>query len=153
MSAGKAVADRRELLGLDALKHFAEEIAATVVPGDILALYGEVGTGKTAFVQQLAAALGVTDAVTSPTFTIVSEYHCQKGTIKKLVHIDVYRLTPAEAKRELAVQAALQQAHEDARLTVIEWADRLEELLPAQARRLEFDYGKKTDQRTVIIRR
>src|SRR5688572_16710976 len=87
-----------------ALQEIAAEMASTLKSGDVLLLYGELGSGKTTFVQGLARALGITDSVTSPTFTIVGDYAVnflplsegeQEGVGKRittLVHVDLYRL-------------------------------------------------------------
>ncbi len=118
MSADRIVAS---VADMDA---YAAEVAATLQGGELLLLIGELGAGKTTFVQGLAKALGVTDAVTSPTFTIVSEYPTDRTDITKLVHLDLYRLESGQADTDTAVQESLQQAAHSDRVTVIEWADR-----------------------------
>ena len=73
----------------------AARIAATLRGGEVILLEGELGAGKTAFVKGLAKALGVTDTVTSPTFTLLNEY---QGTRLTLYHFDLYRLAEGEAE-------------------------------------------------------
>lgn len=70
-----------------------KELAATFQGGEVLALSGDLGAGKTAFVQGLAAGLNVKGRVNSPTFTIMKLYPAKKGNIKQLCHIDAYRLS------------------------------------------------------------
>ena len=70
-----------------------QKLAATLKGGEILAFFGDLGAGKTAFVQGLAVGLGVKKIVNSPTFTILKVYPVKKGKIKQLCHIDAYRLS------------------------------------------------------------
>lgn len=106
-------------------------LAAFLKPGDVISLSGDLGAGKTRFVQGLAAGLGVTNHVTSPTFAIIKEY-C--GTGLPLYHFDVYRL---ESPRELS-----DLGYEDywfgEGATVIEWGDRFKNLLPPNTLNVEF---------------
>lgn len=145
----------------------AAKMADKVQGGEILLLYGELGSGKTTFVQGLAKALGIKEPVTSPTFTIVAEYRIppDKGGLRgvsSLVHVDLYRLPPGEAASDPAVQEVLEQAEKKDRLTVIEWADRLVEPRPdgradrlgkvtiPNARHLQFKHGEQINERIVV---
>lgn len=143
----------------------AGRVARELVAGDILLLSGELGSGKTTFVQGLARALGVVDNITSPTFTIVGEYEVNgRGVVKKLIHVDLYRLTDRMAIRDPAVVEVLARREMDERVTVIEWADRLVEhrsdgraerlgalALPG-ARRFTFQHGATADSRLVTVK-
>lgn len=107
-----------------------QQIGRLLRPGQVLALHGELGAGKTLLTQGIAAALGVTQRVTSPTFTLVNRYRTAQGF--DLVHIDCYRL--GEGKVDATLEAAamgLEEllASEDA-VVVIEWAERVASLLP-----------------------
>ena len=77
--------EQTELLG--------KKLAARLKPGDVIAYYGDLGAGKTAFTRGLAAGLGVTECVTSPTYTIVNEYLSGR---MPLFHFDMYRLSSSE---------------------------------------------------------
>jgi tRNA threonylcarbamoyladenosine biosynthesis protein TsaE len=95
----------------------AERLASTLRPGDTLLLHGELGAGKTAFVRGLARGLGADEAdVSSPTFTIVQSY---RGATLTLVHVDLYRLTPAEVE-----DVALDDLMEPGTVLAVEWAER-----------------------------
>lgn len=132
----------------EAMQSVAAEIAKQLKSGDMLLLYGELGSGKTTFVQGLARALGITDPVTSPTFTIVGEYVvAAHPTITTLVHVDLYRLDEKNAARDPAVRDVLERAHDPGRLTVIEWADRLGEAALTGARKISFAHGESPDER------
>ncbi len=110
-------------------KAVAEAISRVVEGGTVLALAGELGAGKTSFVQGLAAGLGVPELgqVLSPTYTLVNEY---LGGRLTLVHIDFYRLAGADAARGLGIEEQIGRA---GALTAIEWADLLPEMVPADA--------------------
>ncbi len=106
-------------------------LAAELRPGDVLALAGDLGAGKTRFTQGLAAGLGVEGGVTSPTFTLVHEY---PGGRLPLTHIDLYRLeNPAEV-----LGIGLDDYLYGEGVTVIEWADKFEALMPPGARWVRF---------------
>jgi tRNA threonylcarbamoyladenosine biosynthesis protein TsaE len=98
-------------------------VAGVLLAGDLVALAGDLGAGKTAFIQGAAAGLGVTDPVVSPTFTLVREY---PGRLE-VVHIDVYRLERISEVLDLNFEDYL----EDGRVVFVEWGDVVQGLLPA----------------------
>jgi tRNA threonylcarbamoyladenosine biosynthesis protein TsaE len=110
---------------------FGEKIAARLVRGDVLALVGELGAGKTQFVKGVAAGLGHGDAVTSPTFTLIHEY---AGGRLPLHHFDFYRAEDADDILRIGFDDYL--AGEG--IVAIEWADKFPALLPARAHWLRF---------------
>lgn len=94
-----------------------EQFAATLAPGAVVLLYGQLGAGKTAFVRGLARGLGAaSDDVSSPTFTIIQEYGGRTAT---LYHVDLYRLDPAEAD-----DLGLDELVSGEGVVAIEWAER-----------------------------
>jgi tRNA threonylcarbamoyladenosine biosynthesis protein TsaE len=118
--------------------HSAEEtitlgrrLAERAPAGTVIALHGELGAGKTCFVKGLALGLGVTQEVTSPTFTIIHEY---RGGRLPLYHIDLYRLDTVQQALDIGIDDYL---HNDG-VTVIEWAERIESLLPANTTHIRF---------------
>jgi len=110
---------------------FGRRLAESFVRGDVIALTGDLGAGKTCLVKGIAAGLGVTQEVTSPTFTIIHEY--RSGTLP-LAHIDLYRLN---SDRE-ALNIGIEDYLNDNGITVIEWAERIESLLPAHTKRIRL---------------
>jgi tRNA threonylcarbamoyladenosine biosynthesis protein TsaE len=106
-------------------------IGQAAPPGLVIALTGDLGAGKTALTQGIAAGLGVGEPVTSPTFTLVNRYATARGI--ELVHIDAYRLgdTASTATREAATIGMEELLTDDQAIIVIEWAELLAELLPA----------------------
>jgi tRNA threonylcarbamoyladenosine biosynthesis protein TsaE len=118
----------------------AARLAATLAAGSVVLLRGDLGAGKTAFVRGLAEGLGINpDQVTSPTFTLVHEYH---GGRLPLVHVDLYRLESAELD-----EIGLDQDLAERGVVAIEWADRLTHR-PAGAVEIEIvDRGE--DQRLI----
>ncbi len=93
---------------------------------DVLALAGDLGTGKTQFVKGLVAGLGSDDEVTSPTFTLIHEYTSGRLPV---YHLDFYRLNHRDELRQLG----LEDYFKGEGVCVIEWADRFPEILPARA--------------------
>jgi tRNA threonylcarbamoyladenosine biosynthesis protein TsaE len=93
-----------------------------VRPRDVIALTGELGAGKTCFVQGAAAALGVTERVTSPSFMLRRDYDGRVG----IMHLDVYRL---ESMQEV-LDVGFAEATADGRVTFVEWGDAMAPLLP-----------------------
>ncbi|HWB59598.1 MAG TPA: tRNA (adenosine(37)-N6)-threonylcarbamoyltransferase complex ATPase subunit type 1 TsaE [Chthoniobacteraceae bacterium] len=106
---------------------FGRTLAATLRKGDVLALAGDLGAGKTQLVKGIAAGLGIAQEVTSPTFTLIHEH---PGGKFPLFHIDLYRLdSPDEA-----LKIGLDEYLSGNGVTVIEWADKFAELVPGEAR-------------------
>ena len=115
------------------------QLGAAATAGQVIALRGDLGAGKTTLTQGIAAGLGITGRVTSPTFTLVNEYAPGSRRLR-LVHIDIYRLgdTSEAACREAATfgleeilgAAAWPDADSDGSVIVIEWAERIAPLLP-----------------------
>jgi tRNA threonylcarbamoyladenosine biosynthesis protein TsaE len=121
----------------------AAEILATLHGRAVLALYGDLGSGKTCFVQGLAEAMGIEEPVTSPTFTLVNEYKGQT----LLTHVDLYRLTNPDE----ALAMGFEELVESDGITAVEWAERAEELLPANTLRLRFRTPEDGQSRIITI--
>ncbi len=118
--------------------------------GEIWLLDGELGSGKTCFVQAIARELKIAEPVTSPTFNIVAEYPLTESKFKKLVHADLYRLSDQQAATDPAVQAIRDDA--EGKLTMIEWGNRWPKGWKYTGR-IKFNYGKQEDQRIIMIKR
>ncbi len=108
-----------------------EIIGRDAMPGDIYALYGDLGAGKTVFTQGMAKGLGIKDHVNSPTFTIMQIY---EGGRLPLYHFDTYRLTSSDELDETGFEGYF---YGDG-VTVIEWASRVEDLLPGDCIRIDL---------------
>jgi tRNA threonylcarbamoyladenosine biosynthesis protein TsaE len=119
-----------------------EVLGRTLGPGDVVALYGELGSGKTCLVQGLVRGLGVSTNATSPTFVLVNEY---RGRLP-VHHVDAYR---TGSLAELMDFGLLDLMGGDG-VTLVEWADRAEPLLPARTIRVRLD-GVGDEPRTIVI--
>ncbi|MBD5460343.1 MAG: tRNA (adenosine(37)-N6)-threonylcarbamoyltransferase complex ATPase subunit type 1 TsaE [Lachnospiraceae bacterium] len=115
-------------------------------PGTVCALTGDLGVGKTVFTQGLAAGLGIAEAVSSPTFTIVQIY--EEGRLP-LYHFDVYRIGDVEEMEEVGYEDYF---YGDG-VCLIEWADLIREILPAKYCRITIkkDLEKGFDYRKILI--
>ena len=122
---------------------FGRRFAENVKPGDVLALTGELGSGKTQFVKGLCAALDCKAAVTSPTFTLVHEY--SRGPLP-IYHFDFFRIED----RQSAERLGLDEYFFGDGVSVIEWADRFPDLIPENARWISFATKFET-QRAIIV--
>ncbi len=116
----------------DETRAIAAELAKELKPGSVLALHGELGSGKTCFVQGLAEALEVKGIVNSPTYTIVNEYY---GRLR-LNHVDLYRLK-SEAD---ALGLGLEELLEGDGITAIEWPEIFSALLPKNTIHIYFEF-------------
>lgn len=113
--------------------------------GKLFVVRGELGAGKTVFAAGFASALGIDEAITSPTFGLANEYDLPGGA--KLYHLDCYRFERPEEMRELGLQDYL---YPENALTLLEWPERIEPLLPSA--RTEIEIGHITEsQRSVIV--
>jgi len=110
-----------------------ERLARCLKPGSVVALYGGLGAGKTCFTKGIAGGLGVAEAVTSPTYTIICEYRTGLGV--PLYHIDAYRLSGDEDFESTGAGEFM--GHEA--ITVIEWSERIPGSIPEDAITVEID--------------
>jgi tRNA threonylcarbamoyladenosine biosynthesis protein TsaE len=113
-----------------ATRAIAAEFARALPPGTVLALHGDLGVGKTTFVQGLASGLGITAPVTSPTFNL---FTLHRGTVN-LVHLDAYRLGSARDFEALLVDEFLSPPW----IFAVEWPERIAEAIPPDALHLEL---------------
>lgn len=112
-------------------RQLAAEFAATLPPDTTLALHGDMGVGKTTFVQGLAQGLGVREQVTSPTFAIYSVY---RGGARTLLHLDAYRLENERQIEELLLEEFLTSPW----VLAVEWPERIADWLPAKTVHLDL---------------
>ncbi|MGN0709223.1 MAG: tRNA (adenosine(37)-N6)-threonylcarbamoyltransferase complex ATPase subunit type 1 TsaE [Anaerovoracaceae bacterium] len=124
----------------DDTRKLGREIADMAKPGDVVALIGDLGTGKTTLTKYIAEGLGVKEEITSPTFTIVNEY---KSGRMPLYHFDAYRLENGLDMMDIGGDDYM---YGDG-LCVIEWADRIAEVLPDETYCVFMEYGEKEGER------
>ncbi len=121
-------------------KKFATDVAQTLKKGDVIALVGDLGTGKTTLSKYIAEALGITETITSPTFTIVQEYH--SGRLP-LYHFDVYRVDDIEEMYRIGYEEYFYGEG----VCIVEWADIVEEIIPEDAKVIFIEYGEDEGER------
>ena len=121
---------------------FGREIGRTCSPGDVYALIGDLGTGKTTLTKYIAEGLGVEESITSPTFNIVKSYY--SGRIP-LHHFDVYRLGSSDEFFDIGGDEYLEADG----VCVIEWADLISDVLPESTKIIEISWlsDAKVDER------
>ena len=129
----------------------ARSMASSLQRGDVVALYGELGAGKTQFVKGLCDGFRVRDAVTSPTFVILNRYSGVDGRNKEifLFHFDLYRVQSAEEIYDLGYEEFLFGNG----ICVVEWAERLGTLLPSRRYDVKIAFGEGADERRISIDR
>jgi len=124
-------------------KRLAAALAELTRAGDVVLLAGDLGAGKTAFAQGFGAALGVTEPITSPTYTLVSQY---SGRLE-LNHLDVYRLEQVTEVLDLGLAEMLDEGG----VTLIEWGDTIIPELPADFLEVRLRLGEGDDDRVIEI--
>jgi tRNA threonylcarbamoyladenosine biosynthesis protein TsaE len=136
--------------GPDQTRGLGAQLGRLLQPGDVVLLSGNIGSGKTTFVQGLARALKVTDYVQSPTFTLVAEHdgRLPDGRPLRLYHIDLYRLDGARETSTFGFEEYLDAP--DA-LAVIEWPERTRDALPAEYLLVEMQYVADTKRQLRLI--
>jgi tRNA threonylcarbamoyladenosine biosynthesis protein TsaE len=125
---------------LQQTKEFAVRLAEKLQPGDVIALEGDLGAGKTTFTKGLAAGLGIQKTVNSPTFTIIKEY---KGRMP-LYHMDVYRV------EDSFEDLGFDEYFEGNGVTVVEWAHLIKEQLPENRLTINLYHDSEHSRRMVI---
>ena len=131
-----------------ATEALAEAFAARLAPGDVIALTGDLGAGKTVFARALIRSLGRAagmeiEHVPSPTFTLVQLYDLAAFT---LYHFDLYRLEAPEEAWEIGIEDAFAGG-----VSVIEWADRIENMLPPDHIRIDLAFGSGETARIATV--
>jgi tRNA threonylcarbamoyladenosine biosynthesis protein TsaE len=121
----------------------AAELADELGPGTVMALHGDLGAGKTCFIQGFAAALGIDEPITSPTYNLIGEY---EGRLP-FHHLDLYRLSGPEE----ALGLGLEEYFDVNGITAIEWAERADGLLPPDLLHIEIKVDDESGARTFRI--
>ena len=121
-----------------------EMLAGRLEPGTVIAFTGDLGAGKTAFVRGLARGLGITERVTSPTFTLVNEY---EGGRLPLFHFDMYRLGSADELFDIGWEDYLARGG----VCAVEWSENVSDALEEGCLRVDIRRGERDDQRRITI--
>ncbi|MET0902777.1 MAG: tRNA (adenosine(37)-N6)-threonylcarbamoyltransferase complex ATPase subunit type 1 TsaE [Acidimicrobiales bacterium] len=129
---------------VDATRALAGAVSSLARPGDVIVLAGDLGAGKTAFVQGFGRGLGVTDRITSPTFTLV---HVYEGRLL-VHHLDVYRLEQMNEALDLGLPEMLDEGG----VVLIEWGDAILPMLPHDFLEVRLTFGMGDDDRHVAFR-
>ena len=119
---------------------FGLDLGKSLEKGDIVALVGDLGTGKTALTKYIAEGLGIAGPITSPTFTVVQEYH--DGRLP-LYHFDVYRVYDEDELFEMGYEEYFYGEG----VCVVEWADLIEGLLPPETKLIRIEHGTNPEER------
>ena len=122
----------------------AAEVARLLKPGTVVALHGDLGAGKTTFAQGIGFALGLHRPVTSPTFTVCTEYDTPAF---KLVHMDLYRLTGPDDLLAIGYPEYL----ETGAVVVVEWPERAGDLIPPDALHVTFSLTDEPEKRVIEV--
>lgn len=126
---------------LNQTQNIAKEILGKKHPSKsgatVFALYGDLGSGKTTFVQSAAKEFGLEDEITSPTFVILKKYNLANKSFEKFIHVDTYRI---DEDKELSTLGFEEDLNNPKNIIFIEWADRVENLLPEGAHKIGFKF-------------
>lgn len=121
-----------------------QRLAERLQPGDVIAYTGDLGAGKTAFTRGLARGLGITERITSPTFTIVNEY---QGGRLPLFHFDMYRLGSSDELYEIGWEDYLARGG----VCAVEWSEIVADALEEDCIRVDIRQGDTENQRKITI--
>ena len=141
---------------------FAFDLAKSAHGGEIFALSGDLGGGKTTFTQGFAKGLGIKESVNSPTFVLIKEYDIgkfqipnsksqinskfQKSKPEKLIHIDLYRLK----KIDKIFLKEIQEYFTHRNIVIIEWAEKIKNILPPQTKWLKFEFVDENTRNIIL---
>ncbi len=117
-------------------KELGFNFAKTLEKGQVVCLYGDLGSGKTTFVQGIAVGLGIKNRIISPTFVIVRSY---ESGVMSFYHIDLYR---TESEKDIEVLGIEEIINNPQNIAVIEWAEKMKSLIPEKRIDIKFSYKK-----------
>ena len=123
-------------------KNFAQKLAKNLVPGNIVVLTGELGSGKTKFVEGFLSYFGLENEISSPTFTIVNEY--QKNDIN-IYHFDVYRLEDSSEFYAIGGEEYFEKG-----ICIIEWGELIEDALPKKYIKIDFSRNSENENERIL---
>lgn len=133
---------RIQLSSEEELLFFASRFVDELQANDVVELVGDLGAGKTTFVRALGKALGITDKIKSPTFTVMQEYRVHHPVIARLLHLDLYRFSDTEELESLALDEEL----DGKTILMIEWPNAVGHLPVKTTKRLQFSILTETER-------
>lgn len=133
-----------DIKSVEEMQNLGRRIADNIKGGDVIALIGDLGVGKTEMTKSIAKSLGIKSHVTSPTFTIVKDYIGDKF---RLHHFDVFRMNDSEEFLDIGGMEML----DDGSISIIEWADIINDVLPEDTIYIKLEYAENEYSRTVTI--
>tara|TARA_B100001964_G_scaffold226275_1_gene275002 strand:- start:177 stop:599 length:423 start_codon:yes stop_codon:yes gene_type:complete len=131
---------------IEETKKVAEDLVSKLKDISFIALIGNLGAGKTFFVKALAKKLGVVENITSPTFVLMKVYDTKNKKIKKLVHVDCYRLEGKEDLDDIGLEDYMKEKNT---LIIIEWADKISNL-PVHSLKIKIEIKGKNKRKIII---
>jgi tRNA threonylcarbamoyladenosine biosynthesis protein TsaE len=131
-------------------QELGRDFAKTLKKGDVVRLYGDLGSGKTTFVQGLAQGLGINSRIISPTFVVVRNYRMKnnESNVMDFYHIDLYRMESGKDIEVLGIEEIMNNKNN---IVVIEWAEKLKKYCSEKGIGIEFFY-EKNDARRIVFR-
>ena len=141
--------DKREIItsSEEETEAVGRELAQSLPPGSSVLLRGNLGAGKTVFSRGFARGLGITEPVSSPTYTIVQEYELPAGG--RLYHLDLYRISDVNAALAFGVDEFLD---DPSGVSLIEWPDRISGILPENAICVDIEHLSDSQRRLTVCR-
>jgi tRNA threonylcarbamoyladenosine biosynthesis protein TsaE len=128
---------------------FGKDLALNCFGGEIFAVSGPLGSGKTSLAQGLALGFNIRTKVNSPTFNIIKLYLVKNHkTIKEFIHIDAYRLKSSQELISLGINDYFLA---NDKVIYIEWAEKIKDIIPKKARKIKLDYYQNNDQRIIYL--
>lgn len=128
-------------------RDLGKKFAGSLKPGDVIALFGQLGSGKTTFIQGLSKGLGIDNFVTSPSFVIINEYPLSKSGQKiSFFHIDLYRMDSAGEIEDLGITDLFNENS----IVAIEWADKSGMFLPENCKKVYFNFVSENEREVVF---
>jgi len=144
---------KKNIKSIQEINKFAAGIAKKARPGQVLALVGDLGSGKTTFVKGFAKALGVKESIQSPTFILMRPYNYKKTKKQKnkkiFLHVDAYRVSSADELMDIGINEYL----DSGAIVAIEWADKIKKILPpGRTVWIKFKLGDSPNERIVEVK-
>lgn len=124
-----------------------EEFARSLQGGEIIALHGDLGSGKTTFTQGVAKGLGLSQPIVSPTFILMREYRLDKQGLQTLYHIDLYRTENERDAKGLGIEDVFADKEG---VVLVEWPEKMGNLLPEKRIDIFFEYLTETERKILI---